>query len=136
MGSEIVSLVQDPNADKWAASRGFEIIKTLQSYDLHIALNQDLNQFKINGVQASDWDSFYSTLYKLTTKIEELKKDSKQIYIQSPELKTIRAAIFFAKLKLRLAPYDLFSDIKEKWIQELLLSSNIGLKGDYILDTD
>jgi len=126
-GSEISSLIQDPEADNWASNQGFNIREELELRGLPTALTQDLTQFKPNGHEAEDWKSFYNALYAIAKNLDIYIKDTKQIRIENQELKTLRAAVFFAKLKLRFEPYGLFSKIDKRWENELPISRKYGL---------
>lgn len=127
LGSQINSLVADASADSLAAKKGFKTEESLKSDAVPTALAADLSSMKRDGHEAQNWENLYKSLDTLAKTVNILKDSTEQVMLDQ-EIETLRAAVHYAKLKIRLSPYGLFTDVDALWSQKLPVTRNKGLE--------
>ena len=112
MAESINSLVLDLGADNWASGRGFKVEDGLKNDFLPRAL-KSVELLKESGyVESFDWEDYYGSLAKLARAVTT----GEQVQVSfSSEFATQRNAVAYAKWKLRLSPYGLFSHLDDEF---------------------
>jgi len=113
LGRSINSLVEDVMADRWAIERGFKVIDGLRSDALPKAL-ADARKMNPEDEAALNWNAYYASMENLAQIIESGEQIQGHILL-GQEIRTQILAIGYANLKLRLSPFDLFSELDAIW---------------------
>jgi hypothetical protein len=127
LGSQINSLVADVSADSWAAIRGFKIEESLKYDAVPAALAGNLPSIKRDGREAHRWENLYKSMNTLARTINSYKDCTQRVRLDQ-EMETLRAAVHYAKLKIRFSKYGLFTEIDALWAKKLPTARNEGLE--------
>jgi hypothetical protein len=127
LGAQINSLVADVSTDSWVAIRGFKIEESLKHDVVPAALAANLPSIKRDGREAHKWENLYKSMYTLARTINSFKDRTQRVRLDQ-EIETLRAAVHYAKLKIRFSKYGLFTEIDALWAKELPTARNKGLE--------
>lgn len=123
LATEVNALILDRGADLWAEQRGFKVKDELQS-DYIPAVLASIDSLKEQGhEEGSDWEAYHDWVMLFVKAIRN--GESLQTNMRF-EFSTQKNAVTYAKHKLRLSPYGLFSEVETALWQVCPIASEMG----------
>jgi hypothetical protein len=132
LGAKISSMIQDVQADSWAAERGFKVEEGLKLDALPRAIESIQLNIASGIIESTDWTTYQTFLSNLAQKYEN--GDQVQDSAIPSEIITQKNAVMYANFKCRLARYGLFNELDELFSKYYPKTREMGIEISKIVE--